>query len=88
LALKHGVQENHLVEIQALAEHLVEYGLIGASRLIEGREKDIPAQAARIQRYNRAIVTAELRRMLGLEEILGDDALIARQTRSPAALRR
>jgi hypothetical protein len=70
-----------LVEVQALAEHLVEYGLVATSRLVEGREKDVAAQAARLQRYNRAIVTAELRRMLGLEEILGDEVLIARQPR-------
>jgi AcrR family transcriptional regulator len=69
LAIRYGVGAAHLREVEALAVALVEMALTSLVRVAQGEITDVEAEAARLQRYDNAIITAELRRMLGQEPI-------------------
>jgi AcrR family transcriptional regulator len=75
LALRYGVAAEHLREIERLAEQLVDYHFVVVRRLFDKPGESLAATAARMQRYNRAIVTSELRRMVGLLPIAGLDEM-------------
>lgn len=67
LAIRYGVGAAHLREVEALAITLVEMALTSLVRVAQGEITDVEAEACRLQRYDDAIITAELRRMLGQE---------------------
>lgn len=64
LAIAAGVEAGHLLELQATARHLVNLYFAAATDLIEGRSKDVVAEAKRIDRYSRTIAQTEMQRML------------------------
>ena len=72
LAMHYGITAAHLRDVRYLAEHLVDHQNNAIGRAVSGRDKDLPALAQRIQRYNTAMVVSEFRRMLGLRPIANE----------------
>lgn len=72
LAMHYGVTAAHLRDVRYLAEHLVDHHNNAIGRAVSGRDKDLPALAQRMQRYNTAMVVSEFRRMLGLRPIANE----------------
>jgi AcrR family transcriptional regulator len=64
LAVHYGVDARHFREVAELAEHIVGITYLAGERLLTGRTADVAAEARRIYRYDAAIVSAELGRML------------------------
>lgn len=65
VALRYGIGAAHLHEVQALTVTLIELAFSSLVRVANKEITDLEAEAARLQRYDEAIITAELRRMLG-----------------------
>jgi AcrR family transcriptional regulator len=64
IAVRAGVDAKHFREIAEMAEYIVSHTYSAGERVLTGRSTDIAAEAARVQRYNEAIISRELRRML------------------------
>ena len=63
LAVHFHIDARHFKEVEHLAHHVVAITYIAIGRVLDGSVTDLSAEAARVERYGRAIVDSEFRRM-------------------------
>ena len=65
VAMHYNVDPKHFKEVAEMADHVVGITHVAIARVLDGRVTDIAAEAARVARYDFAIVRAEFMRMNG-----------------------
>jgi len=66
LAVHFGVDARHFKEVSHMAEHVVALSYVAIGRVLDGRARDVEAEAGRVARYGFAVVAFEFRRMIAL----------------------
>ena len=64
VAMHYKVDPQHFKEVAQMADHIVGITHLAIARVLDGRVNDLAAEAARVARYDFAIVRAEFARML------------------------
>jgi AcrR family transcriptional regulator len=63
VAVHHQLDPKHFKEVAEMADHIVGITYVAIARVLDGRVADLSAEAARVARYDFAIVAAEFSRM-------------------------
>ena len=63
VAMHYQIDSQHFKEVAEMADHIVGITHIAVARVLDGRVTDLNAEAARVARYDFAIVRAEFQRM-------------------------